>query len=165
MWKGSGLCLKTTLTLSPYVSWIFLSEPVTRLQNGHWKSLNSTMVTKAFSLPPFAALLPTGISTVLFLLVASFLSASTCFAFAARSAIGLIFLRISLFNGDFGLSFLSCSGLGLSAGITGFFAVGTLLPLSASSILVLKLAKGCAPVSFLPLIKKFGVPRTPILLA
>ena len=58
--------------------------------------------------------------------------------------------------------------LGVGAGmrlITGR-AVGTFLPpLSASSILVLKLAKGCAPVSFLPLMKKFGVPRTPILLA
>jgi hypothetical protein len=47
--------------------------------------------------------------------------------------------------------------------ISGFLGA-TLVP-KASSIFFLKLANGCAPVSFFPFTKKLGVPRTPNFLA
>ena len=53
-WKGSGLCRKITRTLFPYSFSIWWSVGTTRLQNGHWKSENSTTVTFA-SAGPFAA--------------------------------------------------------------------------------------------------------------
>ena len=50
-WKGSGLLRHTSRTLSPYCLRICSTVGSTRPQNGHWKSLNSTMVTSASGLP------------------------------------------------------------------------------------------------------------------
>ena len=54
-WNGSGSFFQTKRTLSPYLSWICLSVGSTRLQYGHWKSENSTMVTWARLLLPLGS--------------------------------------------------------------------------------------------------------------
>jgi len=50
-WNGSGLSFQTTRTLSPYVFEISSSVGMTLLQNGHWKSDHSTIVTSAVAGP------------------------------------------------------------------------------------------------------------------
>ncbi len=50
-WNGSGLCLKTNRTLPRYCSSSALSVGATRLQNGHSKSDDSTIVTSASAGP------------------------------------------------------------------------------------------------------------------
>src|SRR3954466_5540304 len=55
-WKLKGLFFHAILTLPLYSSMICLSVGSTRLQNGHWKSENSTMVTGAVFGPRTGAL-------------------------------------------------------------------------------------------------------------
>ena len=50
-WKGSGLCLKAQRSLPGKASSSCLSVGPTRLQKGHSKSLDSTMVTSALAGP------------------------------------------------------------------------------------------------------------------
>ena len=44
-WNGSGWFIQTSATSLPYLSSICFTVGSARLQNGHWKSLNSTIVT------------------------------------------------------------------------------------------------------------------------
>ena len=56
-WKGSGLFFQTMRSLSgPYVSLSWLIVGSTREQNGHWKSLKSTIVTGAERMPHIGSL-------------------------------------------------------------------------------------------------------------
>ncbi len=58
-WNGSGLCLKTKRTLPRYASSTCFSVGPTRLQKGHSKSEDSTIVTRA-SAGPFTGESSTG---------------------------------------------------------------------------------------------------------
>ena len=51
LWKLSGKLTKTTRTSLGYVSATFLTVSAAREQKGHWKSLISTMVTRASAVP------------------------------------------------------------------------------------------------------------------
>jgi hypothetical protein len=62
-WKGSGWFTKTMATSLGYFFSISFTVGVTRPQNGHWKSLNSTTVTLAALGPRRGA--PAGMATFL----------------------------------------------------------------------------------------------------
>src|SRR4051812_24563789 len=81
-WKGRGWFLKATQILPLYCSSIALSVGTARLQNGHWKSENATMVTGAF-LGPITGEAPIWMSFTTVGAGAGAAAATTCGAAAA----------------------------------------------------------------------------------
>ena len=55
LWKGSGRLRQATRTLPEYSFMIWSTVGSTREQNGHWKSENWTMVTRASLAPLMGA--------------------------------------------------------------------------------------------------------------